>query len=127
IESRERYMKKLPRLCKHVGQLSASIGQQYCQISRNSKKESKKLKTFQRALVSLQKAYPKFYFKQKVTEEFVHLADEAGHTSAFLKAEMAKHPRDRKKRLQLRSKMRDLEKSIWLSLEEYDQEYQQLK
>jgi RNA polymerase primary sigma factor len=127
IESRERYMKKLPRLCKHVEQLSVSIGQQYCQLSRNSKKENKKLKSFQRGLASLQKAYPKFYFKQKVTEEFVHLADEAGHTSAFLKAEIAKHPRDRKKRLQLQGKMRELEKSIWLSLDEYDGEYQKLK
>src|SRR5947199_2375019 len=35
IESRERYMKKLPRLCKQVEQLSATITQQYCQLSRN--------------------------------------------------------------------------------------------
>src|SRR5256885_3186103 len=69
IESRERYLKKLPRLCKHVEQLTASIGKQYCQVARNSKKEGKKVKSFQRALNSLQKCYPKFYFKQKVTEE----------------------------------------------------------
>src|SRR5207247_11257737 len=34
IESRERYMKKLPRLCKQVQQLSASINQQYSQLPR---------------------------------------------------------------------------------------------
>src|SRR5437660_2724099 len=78
IESRERYMKMLPRLCKQVEKLSSSISQQYGQLLRNaSKKETKKLKAFQKPVISLQRFYPKFYFKQKVTEEFVHLADEA--------------------------------------------------
>src|SRR5436189_1828298 len=36
IESRERYMKKLPRLCKQVERLSALISQQYCRLTRNS-------------------------------------------------------------------------------------------
>jgi RNA polymerase primary sigma factor len=47
IESRERYLKKLPRLCKHVEELSASITQYYCQLSRNSLKEPKKRKSLQ--------------------------------------------------------------------------------
>src|ERR1700738_2517189 len=45
IESRERYMKMLPRLCKQVEQLSNSIGQQYGQVGRvAAKKETKRLK-----------------------------------------------------------------------------------
>src|SRR5439155_11052711 len=88
-ENRERYMKMLPRLCKQVEKSSESIGHQYAQLSRNSsKKETKKLKSFQRAVASLQKFYPKFYFKQKVTEEFVYLADEAYRTSLYLQAEI---------------------------------------
>src|SRR5207245_5850312 len=39
IESRERYMKKLPRLCKQVQQLSASIAQRFCELARNSSKK----------------------------------------------------------------------------------------
>src|SRR4051795_10801165 len=54
IESRERYMKMLPRLCKQVERLSVSISQQYAQASRHpSRKDSKKAKTFQRAVASL--------------------------------------------------------------------------
>src|SRR6201995_4887023 len=34
IESRERYMKMLPRLCKQVEKLSASIGDQYSHLGR---------------------------------------------------------------------------------------------
>jgi len=128
IESRERYMKMLPRLCKHVEKLSASITQLYGQLSRSgSKKDSKKWKAFHRALASLQKFYPRFYFKQKVTEEFVHLADEAYCTSVYLEGELEKHPRDRKKRTLVMAKMRDLEKSVWLSLDTYAEQYQALK
>ena len=128
IESRERYMKKLPRLCKQVERLSVLISQQYGQVSRNpSKKRSAKLKSIQRAMTSLQRSYPHFYFKQKVMEEFVHLADEAYRASLYLQTEIAKHPGDRKKRLQLGNKVGELEKSLWLSLAEYAERYQALK
>jgi RNA polymerase primary sigma factor len=127
IESRERYMKKLPRLCKQVEQSSASITQQYCQLRNSSKKQTKKLRSVQRAMASLQRFYPHFYFKQKVTEEFVHLADEAYHTSLYLQTELAKRPREKRKRLQLGNRVRDLEKNLWLSLAEYAEQYQALK
>ena len=127
IESRERYLKKLPRLCKHVEELSASITQYYCQLSRNSLKEPKKRKSLQKAMASLQKFYPQFYFKQKVTEEFVHLADEAYHTSLYLQTEITKRPGDRRRRLLLRTKTDDLEKNLWLPLAEYAEQYKALK
>jgi RNA polymerase primary sigma factor len=128
IESRERYMKNLPRLCKQVEQLSASITRQFCELSRNSlKKRPPKLRTLQRMMTSLQRLYPLFYLKQKVTEEFVHLADDAHHTSLYLQTEVAKNPRSKKRRLQLLSKIRELERSLWFSLPEYAKEYQTLK
>jgi RNA polymerase primary sigma factor len=128
IESRERYMKNLPRLCKQVEQLSASITRQFCEVSRNSlKKRPPKLRALQRMMTSLQRLYPLFYLKQKVTEEFVHLADDAHHTSLYLQTELAKNPRSKKRRLQLQSKVRELEKGLWFSLGEYAKEYQTLK
>ncbi len=111
IESRERYMKNLPRLCKQVEQLSGSITRQFCEVARNSsKKRPQKLRALQRMMTSLQRLYPLFYLKQKVTEEFVHLADDAHHTSLFLQTELAKNPRSKKRRLQLQNKIRELEK-----------------
>src|SRR6202007_813360 len=66
IESRERYMKMLPKLCKQVEKLSDIIGQQYAQLMRNSpRKETKRLKAFEKSVASLQRLYPRFYFKQK--------------------------------------------------------------
>ena len=125
IERRERYMKKLPSLCKQVGRLSDSISKQYCQLSRNpnsSQGRSSKLKSLQRAIGSLQRIYPDFYFKQKVTEEFVHLADDAYDTLRYLQGEIDKQPRDRKRRLHLENKVRELEKNLWLSVSEYGEQ-----
>jgi len=128
IESRERYMKNLPRLCKQVEQLGGSIGRQFCDLARNSsRKRSQKQRALQRTMASLQRVYPHFYLKQKVTEEFVHLADDAHHTSLYLQTEMAKNPRGKKRRLQLQSKVRELERGLWFSLSEYAEEYQTLK
>jgi RNA polymerase primary sigma factor len=126
IESRERYMKMLPRLCKHVEKLSGSITTHYAKLG-SAKKESKKLKTFQREVNSLQRFYPKFYFKQKVTEEFVHSADEHFHTLLQLQTEMAKHRRGSGAQSPLGIKAHELEKTLWLSLDEYAEQYQALK
>jgi RNA polymerase primary sigma factor len=128
IESRERYMKILPRLCKQVEKLGDAITQNYAKLSSNSsKKDTKGLKAFQRTLASLQRLYPKFYFKQKVTEEFVHLADEHYRTLLNVQTEMAKHRRSSGVRSPVGIKSRELEKSVWLSLDEYSEQYQSLK
>jgi RNA polymerase primary sigma factor len=128
IESRERYMKNLPRLCKQVEQLSASINWHFSELVRDlSKRASQKRRALQRTMATLQKIYPRFYFKQRVTEEFVHLADEAHHTSLYLQTELAKNPRGKKRRLQLQNKIRDLEISLWFSVSDYSEEYRTLK
>src|SRR5204862_5345956 len=128
IESRERYMKNLPRLCKQVEQLSASISRHFSELVRDpSKKVSQKRRGLQRTMATLQKIYPRFYLKQRVTEEFVHLADEAHHTSLYLQTELAKNPRSKKRRLQLQNKVCELETSLWFSLSDYAEEYRTLK
>ncbi|HKP92258.1 MAG TPA: RNA polymerase sigma factor RpoD [Chthoniobacterales bacterium] len=127
IESRERYMKMLPRLCKQVEKMSGSIRQQYSQILHGSRRDARKAKAFQKSVTALQKLYPKFYFKQKVTEEFVHLADEQFQVLTHLQVEISKHPKDNGARSPLGIKTRDLENSLWLSLEEYAEQYRALK
>ncbi|MFL6568114.1 MAG: RNA polymerase sigma factor RpoD [Chthoniobacterales bacterium] len=122
IESRERYMKMLPRLSKQVEQLRDGITTQYTHLL-GPKVDQKKLKAFQKSIAGLQKLYPKFYFKQKVTEEFVNLADEKFLALTNVQAEIAKHPREHAPR----TKARDLESQLWLTLEEYAGEYQELK
>jgi len=78
IESRERYMKALPRLCDHLEKSAAEVAKRYKHLMTLSapNPNTKTFKEFKKTHEGLQKLYPKFYFKQKVTEEFVHTADE---------------------------------------------------
>src|SRR5438067_12274927 len=121
-------MKNLPRLCKQVEQLSVSVNRHFSELVRDlSKRPSPKRRALQRTIATLKKIYPRFYLKQRVTEEFVHLTDEAHHTSLYLQTELAKNPRSKKRRLQLQTKGRDLEISLWISLSDYSEEYRTLK
>jgi len=126
IESRERYMKMLPRLCKQVEKLSGNITAHYAQLN-TARKETRKFKVFQKAANALQRLYPKFYFKQKVTEEFVHLADEHYRSLLQLQSDMVKHRRGSGTQSPLNLQARELENMLWLSLDQYAEQYQELK
>jgi RNA polymerase primary sigma factor len=125
IESRERYMKMLPRLCQKVEKLGVTICAQYGQMREASPRTvSERTKNFQRSVTALQRVYPRFYFKQKVTEEFVHLADTHFATLMTLKAEEGKAGRGRAKPA---ITFEELEREAWLSVEEYLEQYHTLK
>ncbi len=127
IESRERYMKMLPRLCTQVEKLGDSLSHQYAQILKSARRDSRKTKVFQKGVNSLQKLYPKFYFKQKVTEEFVNLADDHFRAVAVTHEEGKKHPRANGAHAAAGAKVRELEGALWMSIDEYTEQYQALK
>src|SRR5436305_6295631 len=81
-------------------------------------------KAFQRSVNALQRLYPRFYFKQKVTEEFVHLADQHFAVLMALKTERLTNNHARRRQL---PKLEELECAAWLSTEEYLEHYQELK
>jgi len=127
IESRERYMKMLPRLCKKVEQLSAAITSQYAELrTASSRSATARRRGFQRSVAALQRLYPRFYFKQKVTEEFVHLADQHFATISALKSDPPQRPHGRG-RNSAPIKKEDVDCAAWLSAEEYVEQYQALK
>src|SRR5438132_784290 len=64
IESRERYMKNLPRLCRQVEQLSASISQHFSELACVLLKLTYQIRlALQRTMATLQRIYPRFYLK----------------------------------------------------------------
>ena len=106
-------------------------------MAGNAKSENTKAhKTFKKAHDALQKLYPKFYYKQKVTEEFVHLADETYRAIHNIQTEIA-HANDKKKlakvsqsnhpKIDYEAKLKDQQLHIWLSPEEFVAEYDELK
>ncbi|MGI8431074.1 MAG: RNA polymerase sigma factor RpoD [Chthoniobacterales bacterium] len=125
IESRERYMKILPGLCRKVQKMSAELGRQYTQLTHRSH-DAAQAKKFEKAVAKLQAVYPQFFFKQRVTEEFVHLADSHFVLLRGLQEELKKHT-VRKTREPLQKKLRAVETTLWLSMAEFDERYQELR
>ena len=79
IDSREQYMSALPKLCALVMKADEATDARYEKITRSglSKREHEKLhRDFKKSDTALQKLFDRFYFKQKVLEEFVERANE---------------------------------------------------
>jgi RNA polymerase primary sigma factor len=79
IDSREQYMRVLPRLLTQVEKADSQVDGRYEKVARSglSKRELEKLhRGFKKSDASLQRLFEKFYFKQKVLEEFVEKANE---------------------------------------------------
>ncbi|MGC6565395.1 MAG: RNA polymerase sigma factor RpoD [Akkermansiaceae bacterium] len=71
IESRERYMKALPKLCEQVRNLHEETTEIVKKLSAKAPRGKKKLETtLAKNLQSIARLYTRFYFKQKVIEDF---------------------------------------------------------
>jgi len=128
IESRERYMKALPRLCQQLKRQTDDL----CKIYEgflDATPTPLRVKNFDRALGNLQKLYPKFFYKQKVVEDFVLLADDNHRSLQNLESEVKKHAKDSnpKQRKHFASEMREMQKRFWLSPTELGNHHQDLK
>ncbi|NJK92309.1 MAG: sigma-70 family RNA polymerase sigma factor, partial [Blastochloris sp.] len=77
IDSREKYMKSLKKLVREVQLANRKVQDSYDKLekARGEANKLKAQKVFEKADLGLQKLYVKFYFKQKVTEEFVAICD----------------------------------------------------
>lgn len=128
IESRERYMKALPRLCQQVKRATDSTSKLYIEIA-GSGANSEKRKKFDRALKNLQQFYPKFFFKQKVVEDFVILVEENHRAVTNVQKELAKHAKDAnpKLRRQHAAELKDMQARFWLTPDELKTHHENLK
>jgi RNA polymerase primary sigma factor len=133
IESRERYMKGLGRLCAVVEKASKDAGDLYRKWLevRATPKENGAKSEFQKAHTALMKLYPRFYFKQRVTEEFVQLADEKQRLITNLLAEIARAENSTgptKEKVALhKSRLVEAECTIWQKADDFVNSHRELK
>ncbi len=131
IESRERYMKALPKLCSQLERANEEVNALYRSLieKNGAHKEDPKKAEFFKAHNALMKLYSKFYFKQKVTEEFVQLADDFHKLQANLQSEIGKaeqaSARDRLTDYQRR--LTELECKLWQKPDDFVRQYHELK
>ena len=129
IESRERYMKLLPRLCQQVKRQMDAVSRIYSDLMQVSGPAVEKRKKFERSLQTLQNLYPKFFYKQKIIEDFVQLVDDNHRALKNVQKELAKHAKDPspKLRRQHTAEVKEMQKRFWLSPAELSTNHDQLK
>jgi len=135
IESRERYMKVLPRLCQQVKKQTELVTEAYRSIAgtKDGKGTESQRKAFEKNLTSLRKLYPKFFFKQKVIEDFVALADDNLRLIHNLQHEADRAKRSgktadaSKAKKNVETQARELQVRLWLAPSDYGKRHHELK
>jgi RNA polymerase primary sigma factor len=118
IESRERYMKALPKLCDQVALLHEDTSKVFKKLSAKSVRGKKKLEeTLKKNLIGLARLYNRFYYKQKVIEDFCKLVDETQQKAWRYERKLNSKIKDKK---EFETKMKELQLHAWHNLEDFE-------
>jgi RNA polymerase primary sigma factor len=117
IESRERYMKGLPKLCDQLKVLHAENDDIFRQLSVKTPRGKKKLEEeFQKNIQTLNRVFTRFYYKQKVVEDFCEQVDE--YMQKFWKygRKLQADPEDK----EFQTKLREIQQRTWHTHETFE-------
>jgi RNA polymerase primary sigma factor len=121
IESRTRYLKNLEKLREQVASLRDKLTETYVEL-RDPKTETpsqKLIDAWEKCHAELAKAYSRFYFKQRVTEDLVAHTEAFAVRSAALSAQIATAV-ERKDKTDAAKSKTAFEKEVWMTQEEFD-------
>ena len=135
IESRERYLKLLPRLSQQLQRLADTVSDHYVKKIAPAKKAAPKDQAiFEKQIDEVVKIYPKFYFKSKIVEDFVTHADDHLKTLHSLKSEHQKHSAKKSQEAQhvrhvknLAAQILDAHRKNWMSIDQFHDRHRDLK
>ena len=136
IESRERYLKLLPRLSQQLQRLADNVSENYVlKIAVVKKPASQQDHAhFQKLIEEVVKIYPKFFFKSKIVEDFVTHADEHIKSLQALRAEHKKHgenkspdPQQKRHLGSLSAQISDAHRKNWMTIDEFHGRHRDLK
>ena len=124
IESRERYMKILPKQCEQLKQLHDENDDLFRQLSAKNPRGKKKLEEeFQKNIQTLNRVFTRFYYKQKVVEDFCEQVEE--YMQKFWKygRKLQADPEDK----EFLTKMREVQQRTWHTQETFEEANKQLR
>jgi RNA polymerase primary sigma factor len=134
IESRERYMKGLPRLMKQVDTAMQNASKAYKNYLAHggTNEKSKSYADFVKRHQAVQKHFPKFFYKQKVTEDFVTLAEEKNRVIHALQHEVNKPKKHQQRaaggaKVDYAGQLKEQQALMWMSAEGFAAEFAQLR
>jgi RNA polymerase primary sigma factor len=124
IESRERYMKSLTKLCEQLKQLHEENDNIFRQLAGKAPRGKKKLEeTFDKNLASMHRIYIRFYYKQKVIEDFCEQVEEYVQNFWKYQRRLKSHPTDK----EFTTKMREVQQRCWLNDDTFEPAYKSLR
>jgi RNA polymerase primary sigma factor len=124
IESRERYMKGLPKLCDQLKQLHNENDDLFRQLSAKNPRGKKKLEEeFQKNLQTLNRVFTRFYYKQKVVEDFCEQVDDYMQKFWKYSRKLQADPEDK----EFLTKMRELQQRAWHTQETFEEANRNLR
>jgi RNA polymerase primary sigma factor len=124
IESRERYMKGLPKLCDQLKQLHHENDELFRQLSAKNPRSKKKLEEeFQKNIQTLNRVFTRFYYKQKVVEDFCDQVDDYMQKFWRYGRKLQADPEDK----EFQTKMREIQQRTWHTLDTYEEANKQLR
>ncbi len=120
IENRDRYLKGLEKLNAQIRGTHETLSTLYDELrKKDTPKRAAKEKEWEKNLQNLQRNYAKFYFKQKVTEDFVEIAGEYARQSGTIR-EKAAQARAAKTKAEATRARTAFEREIWMSQDDFD-------
>jgi RNA polymerase primary sigma factor len=124
IESRERYMKGLPKLCEHLKQLHQENDDYFRQLSAKAPRGRKKLEEeFEKNNQTLNRHYTRFYYKQKVIEDFCEQVDDYQQKFWKYNRRVEADANDK----EFITKLRELQQRSWHTTESFNSAYKLLR
>ena len=124
IESRERYMNGLPKLCEHLKQLHQENDACFRQLSASAPCHRKELEEeFGQNLQALNRHYSRFYYKHRVIENFCEQVDDYQQKFWKFNRRVEADPNDK----EFVTKLRDLQQRSWHTTESFNEAYKLLR
>jgi len=136
IDSRDKYLATLKALVRSVEGANQKADHAYAKVVRagtNKSALTKAEKEFAKADAALQKLFIRFYYKQKVTEEFVAVCEHHHHELIEAQRHLEKLHKSRSKSREtashikeLEQKLQDVEQQVRMPLERFHDDHHHL-
>ncbi len=137
IEGREKYMKSLKGLVRHVenaDQKSKALYQKVLNAGKSETTRARYAKEYQKQHVGLKKHFPKFFFKQKVGEDFVAVSEQVHHQVLEQERRLEKLHKSKSRSKETQTQiheaeqtLQDLELNVRMPLAVYKNHHRELK
>ena len=134
IESRDKYMKGLPRLMKALDSSMSEASKAYKNFLAHggTNANCKSYIDFQKRHHGVQKHFPKFFYKQKVTEDFVTLVEEKNRVIHALQHEVNKPKKQQQRaaggaKVDYAAQLKEHQALMWMSGEGFAAEFAELR